>query len=98
MQISPDTSFSQDGPANVISSRHVPFPTSTVLQPRRTQNTSQPIDYNKELSDITSTQQIIHQQLSSIVSKLDSISPPPPADDTFPHDNTTSNPQLGGWH
>ncbi|CAB4437108.1 unnamed protein product [Rhizophagus irregularis] len=28
MQISPDTSFSHDGPANVLSSRHVFFPTS----------------------------------------------------------------------
>jgi hypothetical protein len=75
MNISPDTSFSHDGPANVLTTRHVPFPTSAVLQPRRLHDSSQPINFNKELIDITSTQQLIHEQLGSILTKLDGISP-----------------------
>ncbi|PKY57189.1 hypothetical protein RhiirA4_478089 [Rhizophagus irregularis] len=63
--------LSHDGPANVLSSRHIPFPTSDVLQPRRLQNVTQPIDFNKELNDLTSTQQLIHGQLGSILTKLD---------------------------
>ncbi|PKY56800.1 hypothetical protein RhiirA4_428511, partial [Rhizophagus irregularis] len=74
MQISPDTSFSQDGPANVLSSQHVPFPTSEVLQPRRPQTVSQPIDFHKELNSLTSTQELIHGQLGSILTKLDARS------------------------
>ncbi|CAB4426971.1 unnamed protein product [Rhizophagus irregularis] len=75
MQISPDTSFSHDAPANVLSSRHLPFPTSEVLQPRRPQVVSQPINFHKELDNLTSTQELIHGKLGSIMSKLDGLSP-----------------------
>ncbi|CAB4437123.1 unnamed protein product [Rhizophagus irregularis] len=98
MQISPDTSFSQDGPANVLSSQHVPFPTSEVLQPRRPQTVSQPIDFHKELNSLTSTQELIHGQLGSILTKLDGISPP--ISDTEPvpvnHTNSTPDGQQSG--
>ncbi|PKY31195.1 hypothetical protein RhiirB3_448679, partial [Rhizophagus irregularis] len=75
MHISPETSFSHDGPANVLSSRHIPFSTSAVLQPKYAPHHSQPIDFNKELDSITSTQQIIHSQLDFILTKLDGLSP-----------------------
>ncbi|PKY55347.1 hypothetical protein RhiirA4_474718 [Rhizophagus irregularis] len=99
MQISPDTSFSHDAPANVLSSRHIPFPTSEVLQPRRPQTVSQPINFHKELDSLTSTQELIHSQLGSIMSKLDGLSPPasntqPPP---FNHSNSTSDEKSGGW-
>ncbi|CAB4403338.1 unnamed protein product [Rhizophagus irregularis] len=102
MQISPDTSFSHDAPANVLSSRHIPFPTSEVLQPRRPQNVSQPINFHKELDSLTSTQELIHGKLGSILTKLDGLSPP--ASDTEPvtfNNNANSSPdgqQSGGWN
>ncbi|PKY60690.1 hypothetical protein RhiirA4_484664, partial [Rhizophagus irregularis] len=93
MQISPDTSFSHDTPANVLSSRHVPFPTPEVLQPRRPQTVSQPINFHKELDNLTSTQELIHGKLGSIMSKLDGLSPS--TSDTGPkivnHPNSTSD-------
>ncbi|PKY55843.1 hypothetical protein RhiirA4_475611 [Rhizophagus irregularis] len=101
MNISPDTSFSQDGPVNVLSSRHVPFPTSEVLQPRRLQPVSQPIDFHKELNNLTSTQGLIHGQLDSILTKLNGLSPPTFTTEPTPVDNTNSNPdkqQSGGWN
>jgi hypothetical protein len=88
MQISPDTSFSHDGPTNVLSSRHLPFPSSTVLQPRRVPESPQPIDFNKELLDLTSTQQVIHGQVGSILKKLDSLSP---SVTTEPPNNTNTS-------
>src|SRR6185369_5541441 len=103
MQSSPDTSFSQDGPANVLSSRHVAFPTSDVLQPRRPQAKSQPIDFHKELDSLTSTQELIHGQLGSILTKLDGISSSPPPPNTESEINNHTNPPTegqhsGGWH
>ncbi|PKY56868.1 hypothetical protein RhiirA4_477470 [Rhizophagus irregularis] len=101
MQISPDTSFSHDGPANVLSTKHVLLPTSEVLQPRRLQDFSQPINFNKELNDLTSTQQLIHGQLGSILTKLDGMSSPPSVTEPATDDNTYSNPdgqQSGGWN
>ncbi|PKY63063.1 hypothetical protein RhiirA4_432918, partial [Rhizophagus irregularis] len=100
MQISPDTSFSHDAPANVLSSRHLPFPTSEVLQPRRPQTVSQPINFHKELDNLTSTQELIHGQLGSIMSKLDGLSPP--TSDAKPANviGTNSNPDgppSAGW-
>ncbi|PKY60873.1 hypothetical protein RhiirA4_431433, partial [Rhizophagus irregularis] len=93
MQISPDTSFSHDTPANVLSSRHIPFPTSEVLQPRRPQTALHPINFREELVNLTSTQDLIHGQLGSIMSKLDGLSPP--TSDTEPapakHSNSTSD-------
>ncbi|CAB5183888.1 unnamed protein product [Rhizophagus irregularis] len=80
MHISPETSFSHDGPANVLSSRHIPFSTSAVLQPKYAPHHSQPIDFNKELDSITSTQQIIHSQLDFILTKLDAGQDPFSAD------------------
>ncbi|CAB4420661.1 unnamed protein product [Rhizophagus irregularis] len=100
MQISPDTSFSHDAPANVLSSRHIPFPTSEVLQPRRAQTTSQPINFHKELDNLNSTQDLIHGQLGSIMAKLDGLSPP--ASDTTPapfaYSNSTPDEQSDGWN
>ncbi|PKY58875.1 hypothetical protein RhiirA4_481156 [Rhizophagus irregularis] len=100
MQISPDTSFSHDAPANVLSSRHLPFPTSEVLQPRRPQTVSQPINFHKELDNLNSTQDLIHGQLGSIMAKLDGLSPP--ISDTEPapinHSNFTPDGQSGGWN
>ncbi|PKY57038.1 hypothetical protein RhiirA4_477812, partial [Rhizophagus irregularis] len=99
MQISPDTSFSYDPPANVLSSRHVPFPTSEVLQPRRPQTVSQPINFHKELDNLTSTQELIHGQLGSIMSKLDGLSSPTSDTEPLPtnHSNSTPDGQSGGW-
>ncbi|CAB4403469.1 unnamed protein product [Rhizophagus irregularis] len=102
MQISPDTSFSHDAPANVLSSRHIPFPTSEVLQPRRPQNISQPINFHQELDSLTSTQELIHGQLGSILTRLDGLSPS--ASNTEPvtfNNNANSSPdgqQSGGWN
>ncbi|PKY60492.1 hypothetical protein RhiirA4_484256 [Rhizophagus irregularis] len=66
MQISSDTSFSHDAPANVLSFRHIPFPTSEVLQPRHPLTVSQPINFHKELDNLNSTQDLIHGQLGSL--------------------------------
>ncbi|CAB4431603.1 unnamed protein product [Rhizophagus irregularis] len=100
MQISPDTSFSHDAPANVLSSRHLPFPTSEVLQPRRPQTISQPINFHKELDNLTSTQELIHGQLGSIMSKLDGLSPPASDTEPAPVNNSNSTPdgQSGSWN
>ncbi|PKY51754.1 hypothetical protein RhiirA4_468978 [Rhizophagus irregularis] len=100
MQISPDTSFSHDAPANVLSSRHIPFPTSEVLQPRRPQPVSQPINFHKELDNLNSTQELIHGQLGSIMSKLDGLSPPASMTEpaTVNHSTSTSDVQSGGWN
>ncbi|PKY59783.1 hypothetical protein RhiirA4_482811 [Rhizophagus irregularis] len=100
MQISPDTSFSHDAPANVLSSRHIPFPTSEVLQPRRPQPVSQPINFHKELDNLNSTQELIHGQLGSIMSKLDGLSPPASITEPAPvnHSTSTSDVQSGGWN
>ncbi|CAB4431761.1 unnamed protein product [Rhizophagus irregularis] len=99
MQISPDTSFSHDAPANVLSSRHIPFLTSEVLQPRRPQTASQPINFHKELDNLTSTQELIHSQLGSIMSKLDGLSPPTSATEpaSFNYTNPTPDGKSGGW-
>ncbi|PKY45570.1 hypothetical protein RhiirA4_460190, partial [Rhizophagus irregularis] len=98
MQISPDTSFSYDAPANVLSSRHIPFPTSEVLQPRRPQTVSQPINFHKELDNLNSTQDLIHGQLGSIMAKLDGLFPPASDATLAPVNHTTSSPdgQSGG--
>ncbi|CAB4407472.1 unnamed protein product [Rhizophagus irregularis] len=92
MQISPDTSFSYDAPANVLSSRHIPFPTSEVLQPRRPQTVSQPINFHKELDNLNSTQDLIHGQLGSIMAKLDGLFPPASDATLAPVNHTTSSP------
>jgi hypothetical protein len=98
MQSSPDTSFSQDGPANVLSSRHVAFPTPDVLQPRRPQATSQPIDFHKELNSLTSTQELIHGQLGSILTKLDGISSSSPPSNTESETINYTIPPTDGQH
>ncbi|PKY46083.1 hypothetical protein RhiirA4_420363 [Rhizophagus irregularis] len=100
MQISPDTSFSHDAPANVLSSRHLSFPTSEVLQPRRPQTVSQPINFHKELDNLTSTQELIHGQLGSIMSKLDGLSPPISTTEPATVNQANSNPDGSpsvGW-
>ncbi|CAB4435484.1 unnamed protein product [Rhizophagus irregularis] len=100
MQISPDTSFFHDAPANVLSSRHLPFPTSEVLQPRHPLTVSQPINFHKELDNLTSTQELIHGQLGSIMSKLDGLSPPISDTEPVTVNQTNSNPNgppLAGW-
>ncbi|PKY54775.1 hypothetical protein RhiirA4_473771 [Rhizophagus irregularis] len=81
------------------SARSLPIINS--FAPRRTQNSSQPIDFNKELYDITSTQQLIHGQLGSILTKLDGISPPPSDNVSTTPDTNPSNPdgqRSGGWN
>ncbi|PKY49781.1 hypothetical protein RhiirA4_465899 [Rhizophagus irregularis] len=101
MQISPDTSFSHDAPANILSSRHVPFPSAEVLQPRRPQTVSQPIDFHKELNSLTSTQDLIHGQLGSILTKLDGLSPSTSNTELVPVNNINSTPdgqRSGGWY
>ncbi|PKY38228.1 hypothetical protein RhiirA4_414004 [Rhizophagus irregularis] len=99
MQTSPDTSFSHDAPSNVLSSRHLPLPTSEVLQPRRPQTISQPINFHKELDSLTSTQELIHNQLGSVLAKLDNLSPAPVTEPApVNHSNSTSDGQSGGWN
>ncbi|PKB94702.1 hypothetical protein RhiirA5_438206 [Rhizophagus irregularis] len=75
IQVSPKTSFSYNDPSSILSSRHALFPTLSVLTPTRVYNSSQLINFNKELDSITSTQQVFHNQFGSILTKLDSLSP-----------------------
>lgn len=102
MELSPDTSFTQDGSSTLLQSRHAPLPTPIVLQPRRPLVPSQPIDFNKELHNITSTQSSLHSQLGFILTKLDSLSPSAssPSAAMGNNNNTTSPPtrESGGWN
>lgn len=101
MHLSPYTSFSNDGTSSVIAFRYIPFPSSDALQPKRPLNSSQCIDFNKELHGITSTQHTIHSQLGNILMRLDSLSPPTSSVNTAPENNTSFPPptqQPGGWN